>query len=86
MEKIAGSHQALAEGEMESLVEKVPAVKLLDFYQTIVDSSQGSGAEDRNVFSTAKTADASQKLQAVDGVKEEWIRKWTREWISSTEA
>lgn len=86
MEKVAGSHQALAEGEMESFVEKVPAVKLLDFYQTILDSSQGCDAEGRNVFATAKTADASQQLQAVDGVKEEWIRKWTQEWISSTKA
>jgi thioester reductase-like protein/aryl carrier-like protein len=83
MEKIAGSHQALAEGEMETFVEKVPAVKLLDFYQTLLDNSQGSNAEGRNVFSTAKAANASQKLQGVDGVKDEWVRKWTREWISS---
>lgn len=82
MEKIAGSHQAIAEGEMEKFVEKVPAVKLLDFYQTIVDNGQASKVEGRNVFSTTKTANISEKLQAVDGVTDEWVRKWTREWFS----
>jgi hypothetical protein len=56
-------------------LEKNPAAKLLDFFEALVLArwpvALGSG----------NTALKSHKLRSIDGIKEEWIHKWIREWM-----
>ncbi|CAI7663889.1 unnamed protein product [Penicillium manginii] len=56
-------------------LEKNPAAKLLDFFESL-DSTPA-----QNALDTQNTAARSDKLRAIDGVKEKWIRKWIGEWI-----
>ncbi|PQE13474.1 NRPS-like enzyme protein [Rutstroemia sp. NJR-2017a WRK4] len=77
IEGAAGRGRKLGDGEMEDLLRANPAVKLLDFYEGLL----GTGQEGPNKLAGEKTLQASARLEALEGIKEEWIRKWVREWF-----
>ncbi|KAJ5999789.1 NRPS-like enzyme [Penicillium waksmanii] len=56
-------------------LEKNPAAKLLDFFEALVLTRWPIALDNSN------TALKSHKLRTIDGIKEEWIRKWIREWM-----
>ncbi|KAE8399727.1 hypothetical protein BDV37DRAFT_275084 [Aspergillus pseudonomiae] len=68
--------KALSNEELQALVAKSPAVKLLEFFEDIMSKSTPE-----NVLDTQLTAQRSEKLQAVEAVKREWIQKWVGEWV-----
>jgi thioester reductase-like protein len=77
IEGSAGGAKKLKDGEMEDLLRVNPAAKLLDFYEGFL----GTGQEVSNKLAGQKTLQASTRLQALETIKEEWIRKWVREWF-----
>ncbi|RAQ49456.1 NRPS-like enzyme [Aspergillus flavus] len=66
----------LNDGELQALLARNPAAKLLEFFEGIM-----SQTERENVLDTRLTVQLSEKLQAVDAVKPEWIQKWVEEWL-----
>ncbi|KAH8426117.1 uncharacterized protein LDX57_003859 [Aspergillus melleus] len=76
IETAGGSHTSLGDGDLQTLLEKNPAAKLLEFFESLASSS-----EPDNVLDTQTTAKRSEKLQAVDAIKPEWIHKWVQEWV-----
>ncbi|KAE8346860.1 hypothetical protein BDV24DRAFT_174499 [Aspergillus arachidicola] len=66
----------LNDGELQALLARNPAAKLLEFFEGIM-----SQTERENVLDTRLTVQLSEKLQAVDAVKPEWIQKWAEEWL-----
>ncbi|GMG06595.1 unnamed protein product [Aspergillus oryzae] len=66
----------LNDGELQALLARNPAAKLLQFFEGIM-----SQTERENVLDTRLTVQLSEKLQAVDAVKPEWIQKWVEEWL-----
>jgi thioester reductase-like protein len=77
IEGSAGGAKKLKEGEMEDLLRVNPAAKLLDFYEGLLRTGQ----EVSNTLAGEKTLHASTRLEALETIKEEWIRKWVREWF-----
>ncbi|KAL2005215.1 hypothetical protein VTN00DRAFT_2425 [Thermoascus crustaceus] len=76
METTAGSHRTLRDGELQALLEKKPAVKLLGFYENLLAEKADTG----NILDTKQTAENA-KLQVVEGINSEWIQKWIGEWM-----
>ncbi|KAE8133310.1 NRPS-like enzyme [Aspergillus pseudotamarii] len=76
IETAGAGGKALSEEELQALVAKNPAVKLLEFFEGIMSNPTRD-----NVLDTQLTAQRSGKLQAVEAVKPEWIQKWVREWV-----
>ncbi|OGM40164.1 hypothetical protein ABOM_011672 [Aspergillus bombycis] len=72
----AGGKALSDEEELQALVAKNPAIKLLEFFEDIMSKSTRE-----NVLDTQLTAQCSEKLQAVEAVKPEWIQKWVGEWV-----
>ncbi|TGO60158.1 hypothetical protein BOTNAR_0150g00100 [Botryotinia narcissicola] len=72
----AGPGATLKEGELDEILEKTPAVKLLDFYEYVL----GDGKQSK-VLETEETRKASKTLKHLEGVKREWIAKWISEWV-----
>jgi thioester reductase-like protein len=72
----AGRTQRVVGGSnLQVLLEKNPAAKLLEFFEELLSMQSD------NVLDTRGTASVSEKLRSVEGIKEEWIRKWIREWM-----
>lgn len=67
-----------SDNELQVLLERDPAAKLLGFFEGLADSAS---AEPDNVLETGKTAQRSERLRAVPGVKAEWVRKWVGKWV-----
>lgn len=55
-------------------IEKVPGIKLLDFYQGLLFDPPVK------TFRTEKTCDVSPTLRNVGAVKPEWMQNWARQW------
>jgi thioester reductase-like protein len=62
-----------------TLARKNPAMKLLDFYESL--QYQGNGL--RMKLSMEKTLSSSKILQELEPLKNEWITGWVKEWIST---
>lgn len=77
IESGAGGHAS--DGDLKKALEANPAAKLLDFYEDLLMS--GDGAPNR--LDTTQTTRSSQKLRVMEGIKDEWMRKWIREWMGS---
>lgn len=71
----ACSGEGASEETLRMNLEKNPAAKLLDFFEEVA-SNRG-----HVVLDTRNTARKSHKLRAIEGIKEEWIRKWVAEWM-----
>ena len=83
METTAGSHKnnnnsTLADSDLETLLRKNPAVKLLAFYEDVLGSHETAGRS----WEMRETMERSKKLRELEGVRAEWVRKWVREWFS----
>ena len=82
METTAGSHKnnnsTLADSDLETLLRKNPAVKLLAFYEDVLGSQEGAGKS----WEMRETMERSQKVRELEGVRAEWVSKWVREWFS----
>ncbi|OOF90646.1 hypothetical protein ASPCADRAFT_178602 [Aspergillus carbonarius ITEM 5010] len=66
----------LSEGELQTMLAKNPAAKLLEFFEGVMSQTARE-----NVLDTEITARLSEKLRMVSGVQPEWIEKWVGEWI-----
>lgn len=77
IETAGGNKGLVKDDQLARLLEKNPAAKLLEFFEEIA----ASGSEPDNVLDTRMTAQKSEKLRAVEGVKEEWIRMWVEAWV-----
>jgi thioester reductase-like protein len=75
IETASGSQSAVGESDLQTLLEKNPAAKLLEFFERLLS------VQSANVLDTHDTASFSAKLSSIEGIKEEWVRKWIREWI-----
>ncbi|TVY16316.1 Non-canonical non-ribosomal peptide synthetase FUB8 [Lachnellula arida] len=62
--------------KLEALLEASPAIKLLPFYESIVDSDQWVSLQ------TSKTEAESGKLSSLEGIKPEWMKLWAKGWFS----
>ena len=78
-ESIVGNSR-IGHDELEAYLKTNPAAKLLDFYESLLSGAKG-GAE-ANAIETKETAKCSPKLRALEGIKDAWVRKWTKEWMS----
>ncbi|KAJ8067956.1 hypothetical protein OCU04_003538 [Sclerotinia nivalis] len=72
----AGVGTTLKEGELDGILERNPAVKLLEFYEDVLGDAGGS-----NVLEMGETEKSSAALRSLEGVKREWIVKWIEEWV-----
>ncbi|PYI07034.1 acetyl-CoA synthetase-like protein [Aspergillus sclerotiicarbonarius CBS 121057] len=73
----AGAGSQLTEGELQAVLAKNPAAKLLEFFEGIMSET---GRE--NVLDTQVTAQLSDKLRGVEAVQPEWVQKWVGEWLN----
>ena len=67
---------AVEKTDLEALLDKVPAVKLLDFFEGLTTSERWPKLE------TVETRKRSGKLRDLEAVKPEWMEAWTKAWIS----
>ncbi|KAF7942371.1 hypothetical protein EAE99_000421 [Botrytis elliptica] len=72
----AGAGTVLKDGELDVILKKNPAAKLLEFYEDVL-----GGGEESNYLETQETQKASKTLKDLEGVKREWIAKWISEWV-----
>jgi len=64
-----------ADGDLESLLVVNPALKLLPFYKSL---KKRESVE----WITNKGAQESEALRDLEGIKEEWVEKWTMKWLA----
>ncbi|KAE8378762.1 hypothetical protein BDV26DRAFT_280790 [Aspergillus bertholletiae] len=76
IEMAGASGEILHDEELQALVARNPAVRPLGFFEEMM-----SQATRVNVLDTQLTAQRSEKLQAVEAIKPEWIEKWVGEWV-----
>lgn len=69
----------LADSDLETLLQVNPAVKLLAFYEEVLGSKEISNRS----WDMRETMERSTKLRALEGIKEQWLRKWVRELFAS---
>ncbi|KAF7595540.1 hypothetical protein BBP40_005575 [Aspergillus hancockii] len=70
------SNRSLGDKELQGLLEKNPAAKLLGFFEESLSQS-----EPDNRLDTTLTANKSEALRSVSGIKPEWINQWIMEWM-----
>ncbi|KAB8205263.1 hypothetical protein BDV34DRAFT_225653 [Aspergillus parasiticus] len=75
-EKLKSFPSGTGDEELQALVAKNPAVKLLEFFEDIMFKSTRE-----NVLDTQLTVQRSGELQAVEAIQPEWIQKWVGEWV-----
>ncbi|KAF3391263.1 Iterative polyketide synthase CazM [Penicillium rolfsii] len=75
IENASGYQRTVSESDLQVHLKKNPAAKLLDFFDGLVS------VKSDNVLDTHDTASVSEKLRSIEGIKEEWVRKWIREWM-----
>lgn len=75
IETAGESQKAVGESDLQALLDRNPAAKLIGFFEGL------ASMQPDNVLDTHVTAEVSEKLRAVEGIKEEWVRKWVREWM-----
>ncbi|PYI31348.1 NRPS-like enzyme [Aspergillus indologenus CBS 114.80] len=69
--------QKLEETELQLLLARNPAAKLLEFFEGLIGQTESD-----NTLETVRTAEVSRRLQEVEGVQPEWVRKWIGEWFN----
>lgn len=70
--------RASASTQENELVAKNPAVKLLDFYESL-QGGEGDG-DGCTVLETSETAARSETVRGLKGVGPEWMGLWLRQW------
>ncbi|KAJ5727271.1 NRPS-like enzyme [Penicillium malachiteum] len=76
VEAASQGDKVLKEAELQAHLAKNPAAKLLEFFEGLV-----ANTAPESVLDTQNTAQASEKVRAVDAVKPEWVEKWVGEWL-----
>ncbi|KAK6530174.1 hypothetical protein TWF694_003541 [Orbilia ellipsospora] len=78
----AGSFESIAkdEGGNSELFYQKPALKLLEFYESLLESEEGNTKVDFEIKETLQVCDAMRDLEAI---KPEWMAKWVEGWMSS---
>ncbi|RAK99268.1 NRPS-like enzyme [Aspergillus ibericus CBS 121593] len=71
-----GAGPKLSEGELQAVLARNPAGKLLEFFEGIMAQT---GRE--NVLDTTGTEGLSERLRGVEAVQAEWVEKWVGEWL-----
>ena len=64
---------------LEHALRRLPAAKLLDFYEELAANEDATA----NQLETSETLKMSETMQRMEPVKDEWMRKWVREWFGS---
>ncbi|KAL2785317.1 acetyl-CoA synthetase-like protein, partial [Aspergillus keveii] len=72
-----GSAPGLSETDLQGVLARNPAAKLLEFFTAFMAQTKRG-----DVLDTRITAKASNRLRAVSAVQPEWIEKWVREWFA----
>ena len=80
IETAAGSSNALKDRDLEISLRNNPAVKLLDFYEDVLGSKDAPS----NEFEVKETLGRSARFRDLESIKAEWVRKWVREWMSTS--
>ncbi|KAJ5698745.1 hypothetical protein N7462_000750 [Penicillium macrosclerotiorum] len=75
IETAGGSQNSVGDRELQQLLDRNPAAKLLEFFDGL-----GTAPPD-NILDTQNAAKESEKLRTIQGIKEEWVRKWIGEWM-----
>ena len=78
----SGTQDTLSDTKMAAYLALNPAVKLLDFLEDVVTKLEDEEGRE-NELEIEKTLERSKKLRDVEGVKEEWVRKWVGEWMGN---
>lgn len=61
-------------------VARNPGVKLLDFYEGMVQAMEAGHGAEAVPMATQKTQEVSAALRALEAVKSEWMELWCRQW------
>lgn len=61
---------------IEEMLEKNPAIKLLSFYEGL---AKGRGT---SILGNKKTVEASAKLRGLKGIEGAWVEKWVQGWLA----
>ena len=64
--------------DLETTFRRNPAAKLVGFYEDLVASENVS----TNQLETSKTLKVSERMRELEPIKDEWMRKWIREWLA----
>ena len=64
---------------LERALRKLPAAKLLDFYEELAANENAPA----NQLETSEALKLSATMRGMEPVKDEWMRKWIREWFGS---
>ncbi|KAI9650306.1 hypothetical protein NHQ30_000319 [Ciborinia camelliae] len=84
IERVKLDISALAgtEGNLDVGLSRNPAAKLVDFY---ANGFAIRGQDDMEILDTGikLTSGLSERLGTLGAVRDEWVRKWLQEWISS---
>lgn len=63
---------------LEAALRRNPAAKLLDFFEDLVASETSS----INQLAFSETFNLSEAMRELEPLKDEWVRKWIREWFA----
>ena len=63
---------------IEDALQRNPAAKLIDFFDDLASSEQVS----TNQLEFSETLNSSKAMQGLEPIKDEWMRKWIREWFA----
>jgi hypothetical protein len=67
-------------GVSADVVYRNPAIKLLDFYKSLLNLDESAPS---CTFDIRKTSEASQSLKILEPIRVEWIASWVKTWIAS---
>ena len=76
-ESMVGNGDNTGDIDLETALQTNPAAKLLDFYEGLLSSEAAS----INKLEVSGTIKLSQGLREMPSVKDDWMRKWIREWF-----
>ncbi|MCJ1251009.1 hypothetical protein MMC30_008240 [Trapelia coarctata] len=71
--KVGGAKEKV---ELEALLDAVPAVKLLGFFEGLTGSETWPGLE------SGRAREGSERLRDLEAVRAEWMEGWTRGWFA----
>ena len=77
-ESMANSSEDADDVNLEAALRSNPAAKLLDFFEGLVASEKVSS----NQLDFSETIKRSKSMQELEPIKDEWVRKWIREWFA----
>lgn len=78
-ESMVGNGDYTGNIDLETALETNPAAKLLDFYEGLLSSEAAS----TNKLEVSETLELSKGLRELQPIKDDWMRKWIREWFGS---